>query len=121
MRNRTRYTVGENRESTMVLAGPPKETNVLSLFRLGGKVAVVTGGTRGIGWDASKAMAEAGAHVAIIYTSYPNPEERVQEIKSLGVDCRAYQSNTSNPEGISKTLDTIAADFGKIDIVIANA
>jgi sorbose reductase len=105
----------------MVLHGPPKETNVLSLFQLNGKVAVVTGGTRGIGWDASKAMAEAGANVAIIYTSYPNPEERVQEIKSLGVDCRAYQSNTSDPEGISKTLDTIVADFGKLDIVIANA
>jgi sorbose reductase len=105
----------------MVLAGPPKDTNVLSLFRLNGKVAVITGGTRGIGWDASKAMAEAGANVALMYTSYPNPSERINEIKSLGVDCRAYQSDTSNPQAISNTLDTIVSDFGKIDIVIANA
>jgi len=105
----------------MVLSGPPKETNVLALFRLNGKVAVVTGGTRGIGWDASLAMAEAGANVAIIYTSYPNPQDRVDDIKSLGVDCRPYKSNTSDPEAISKTLETIAHDFGKIDIVIANA
>jgi len=105
----------------MVLAGPPKETNVLSLFRLDGKVAVVTGGTRGIGWDASLAMAEAGADVALIYTSYPNPQERINEIKSLGVKCRAYQSNISDPDNISETLDTVLADFGKIDIVIANA
>jgi sorbose reductase len=105
----------------MVLAGPPKETNVLSLFRLDGKVAVVTGGTRGIGWDASLAMAEAGANVAIVYTSYPNPEERVEEIKALGVDCKAYQTDTSNNALISQTLEKIASDFGKVDIVIANA
>jgi sorbose reductase len=105
----------------MVLAGPPKDTNVLSLFRLDGKVAVVTGGTRGIGWDASKAMAQAGANVALIYTSYPDPESRVEEIKSLGVDCRAYKSDTSDAKAISDTLDSIVADFGKIDIVIANA
>jgi hypothetical protein len=64
--------VKETSSFTVVLARPPKETNVLSLFRLNGKVAVVTaGGTRGIGLGASKAMAEAGANVAIIYTSYP--------------------------------------------------
>ena len=107
--------------ATMVLAGPPKDTNVLSLFRLDGKVAVITGGTRGIGWDASKAMAEAGANVALIYTSYPNPQERVNEIKSLGVECRAYKSDISDPGAISSTLDKIVSDFGKIDIVIANA
>ena len=105
----------------MVLPGPPKDTNVLSLFRLDGKVAVITGGTRGIGWEASKAMAEAGANVALIYTSYSNSSERINKIKSLGVDCRAYQSDTSNPQAISNTLDTIVSDFGQIDIVIANA
>jgi len=105
----------------MVLAGPPKETNVLSLFRLDGKVAVITGGTRGIGWDASKAMAEAGANVALIYNSHPNPQERVDEIKSLGVNCRAYKSNAIDPEALSSTLETIVSEFGKIDIVIANA
>jgi sorbose reductase len=105
----------------MALAGPPKETNVLSLFRLNGKVAVITGGTRGIGWDAARAMAEAGAHVALIYTSYPDPTTRVTEIQSLGVTCRAYQSNISDPSSISETLDKVVADFGKIDIVIANA
>ncbi len=105
----------------MVLAGPPKETNVLSLFRLDGKVAVITGGTRGIGWDASKAMAEAGANVALIYNSHPNPQERVDEIKSLGVNCRAYKSNSIDPEALSSTLETIVSEFGKIDIVIANA
>jgi sorbose reductase len=105
----------------MVLSGPPKETNVLSLFRLDGKVAVVTGGTRGIGWDAAKSMAEAGANVALVYTSYLNPEERVKDIETLGVKCRAYQSNTSDPQHISDTLDAIFRDFGRLDIVIANA
>jgi sorbose reductase len=106
---------------TMVLSGPPKESNVLSLFRLDGKVAVVTGGTRGIGWEAAKAMAEAGADVALIYTSYPTPEERIKDLESLGITCRAYKSDTSDSHAISSTIDTIVADFGHIDIVIANA
>ena len=104
-----------------MLPGPPKETNVLSLFRLNGKVAVVTGGTRGIGWEASQAMAEAGADVAIIYTSYPNPEDRVKDIEALGVTCRSYKSSTNDPKAIDATLRQIRQDFGKIDIVIANA
>ena len=103
-----------------MLPGPPKETNVLSLFRLNGKVAVVTGGTRGIGWEASQAMAEAGANVAIIYTSYPNPEDRVKDIEALGVTCRSYKSSTNDPKAIDATLHQILQDFGKIDIVINN-
>lgn len=104
-----------------MLPGPPKECNVLNLFRLDGKVAVVTGGTRGIGWEASLAMAEAGAHVAIIYTGYPNPEDRVKDITALGVTCRAYKSTINDATAINATLDQIVKDFGKIDIVIANA
>lgn len=105
----------------MTLPGPPKETNVLSLFRLDGKVAVITGGTRGIGWAAAQAMAEAGANVAITYTSYPNPEERVAELEKLGVKSRAYKVDTTDAKGISDTLDQVVADFGKLDITIANA
>lgn len=104
-----------------MLSGPPKENNVLSLFRLTGKVAVVTGGTRGIGWEASQAMAEAGAQVAIIYTAYPNPEDRIAELEALGVKCRAYKSSTNDAHAIDATLQQIVKDFGKIDIVIANA
>ena len=107
----------------MTLQGPPKETNVMNLFRLDGKVAAITGGTRGIGWAASQAMAEAGAHVAIIYTSYPTPEERVAELKSLNkdIECRAYKATTTDPKQISETLEQILVDFGRLDIVIANA
>jgi len=103
-----------------MLSGPPKDNNVLSLFRLTGKVAVVTGGTRGIGWEASQAMAEAGAQVAIIYTAYPNPEDRIAELEALGVKCRAYKSSTNDAQAIDATLQQIVKDFGKIDIVIAS-
>jgi sorbose reductase len=105
----------------MTLQGPPKERNVVDLFRLNGKVAVVTGGTRGIGWAASQAMAEAGADVAIIYTSFPNPEERMSDLEKLGVACRAYKADTTDPKQISDTLERIRTDFGRLDIVIANA
>jgi len=105
----------------MALQGPPKEANILNLFRLNGKVAVVTGGTRGIGWAASQAMAEAGADVAILYTSYPDPQERVAELEKWGGRCRAYKSDTTQPEQIRETLEKVLQDFGRLDIVIANA
>ena len=62
----------------MPLAGPPKETSILSLFRLNSKVAVATEGTRRIGREASKATAGTGADVASAYTSYPD-----RDVKSI--------------------------------------
>jgi sorbose reductase len=97
-------------------------TPVLSQFSLKGKVAAVTGGARGIGLEVVRGLAEAGADVALIYnTSKNGPEIATQIAKETGVIVRAYQSNVIPREMIANTINKIADDFGRLDIVVANA
>ncbi|KAI9734014.1 MAG: hypothetical protein M1834_002671 [Cirrosporium novae-zelandiae] len=104
----------------MVLA-KPENKHVKSAFDLGGKVAAVTGGSRGIGLQVSRGLAEAGADVAIIYSQTPADEIAKQISAENNVKCAAYQSDVRDPEAIKKTILQIAKDFGKLDIVVPNA
>ncbi|KIW44365.1 uncharacterized protein PV06_05379 [Exophiala oligosperma] len=105
----------------MVLAKPDNQ-NVLQAFSLKGKVAAITGGSRGIGLEVSRGLAEAGADVAVIYNSSKDAEAVAAEIASAnGVKCRAYQAEVKDQEAIEAVLNQIAKDFGKLDIVVANA
>ncbi|KZF21975.1 oxidoreductase [Xylona heveae TC161] len=105
----------------MVLA-KPENKNVLSAFSLRGKVAAVTGGARGIGLEVSRGLAEAGADVALIYSSTRDAESLAAEIASANnVKCVAYRSNVTDAGTIEGTIKQIAKDFGKLDIIVANA
>lgn len=108
---------------TMPLA-KPKDPNapVLSHFSLKGKVASVTGGARGIGYEVCKGLAEAGASVALIYTSSKDAEETASKLaKETGVEVKAYKSDVRDKEAITATINQVAKDFGKLDICVANA
>ena len=99
-------------------------SHVLSQFSLKGKIAAVTGGARGIGLEIVRGLAEAGADVALIYTSSNHaPEEAAKIAKETGVRVEAFQSDVTQRDLIGTTLKQIAADFGKgrLDIVVANA
>lgn len=105
----------------MVLSKPGNQ-NVLSAFSLKGKVAAVTGGARGIGLEVSRGLAEAGANVAVIYNTSKDAIAVADEIaKSTGVKCIAYQAQVTDQTVVEETLIQIAKDFGKLDIVVANA
>lgn len=107
----------------MPLAQPsnPNE-HVTSQFSLQGKTAAVTGGVRGIGLAASKALAEAGANVAILYSSTKDADAIAASIASAtGVRVQAYKASVENKEEITRVINTIAKDFGSLDIVVANA
>lgn len=98
---------------------------VLSHFSLAGKVALVTGGCRGIGLEASRALAEAGATVAITYTS-TKPEEADRIAAELsasgnGVTVKAYKCDVKSKASVDETVAQVAADFGRLDICVANA
>ena len=89
---------------------------------LEGKVALVTGATRGIGRAIALKFAESGANVAFTYLSSAlAAESLVAEIESLGVRATAYASNAADFEGAHKVVEQVLAEFGQIDILVNNA
>ena len=85
------------------------------------KVAVITGGTRGIGFAVAQAFVEAGAHVALIGVNKQRGEEAAKELASSGQKARFYQVDVADSQKVEETLSTIAEDFGQIDILVNNA
>jgi sorbose reductase len=105
----------------MPLAHPPN-ANVLSQFSLKGKVAAVTGGARGIGLEVVRGLAEAGADVAMLYTTSSNAPQVAEEVaKETGQKIQAYQADVRNVESITVAINQVASDFGHLDIIVANA
>lgn len=84
------------------------------------RVALVTGGTRGIGLAVAKELARCGVEVAITATA-ATAEEAVAAIQSLGVRCRYYRCDVSSVSQTEETVKAVIADFGRIDILINNA
>ncbi|KAK2758063.1 hypothetical protein FQN54_004470 [Arachnomyces sp. PD_36] len=99
----------------------PTNKPVLKTFDLTGKVIAVTGGSRGIGLEVSRGYAEAGADVALIYSS-TNAESIAAEISERSyVKAAAYKCNVTSQEEVEATLQKIASDFGKLDVVVVNS
>ncbi|MCG7344944.1 3-oxoacyl-[acyl-carrier-protein] reductase [Sporosarcina sp. ACRSL] len=89
---------------------------------LAGKVAVVTGGSRGIGAAIAKGLAKNGAYVVINYQFRIDCAEAVvKEIEELGGFCCAIQSDVSKPNDVKKLIEAVIKRYGKIDILINNA
>jgi len=90
--------------------------------RVKDKIALVTGGTRGIGLAISMALAEEGANVALNYLNDTNSaNSAVDQIRKLGRNAHSFQADTSNSNQVKKMIDDILDDFGRIDILINNA
>lgn len=86
------------------------------------KVAVVTGGSRGIGKAIAEKFAAEGASVAILYSSNSaSADAVVEEIRNAGGTAKAYQCHVENSDEVGKTIDEVVNDLGKIDILINNA
>ncbi|CAH7684645.1 hypothetical protein PPACK8108_LOCUS18984 [Phakopsora pachyrhizi] len=83
---------------------------------------LITGGNRGIGLALSKACAEAGAAVAIIYNSAKDADDRAAEIaKQFKVNCKAYQCNVGQQDKVKEVFKKITSELGNITGVVANA
>ncbi|MFC1938578.1 SDR family NAD(P)-dependent oxidoreductase [Chloroflexota bacterium] len=97
--------------------------NVLSSFSLEGKVAIVTGGKRGIGKAIALAFAEAGADVAICSRVLTDGklEATADEIRELGRRSLAIQANVSRKADVDNMVQKVVDEFGTIDILVNNA
>ena len=92
---------------------------ILDKFRLNGKVAMVTGGGRGLGQGFAIAMAEAGADVAVV--DVIDAAETVTRVKALGRRAVAITANLANSAEIPRVVETTVGELGGIDILINNA
>jgi len=89
---------------------------------LEGKVAIITGASRGIGSGIAKVFAEQGAQVAFTYSSSAESALALEkELLAFGSKAKGYQSNAANFEEAQKLVDDVLADFGTVDILINNA
>lgn len=92
---------------------------VESLFSLEGRVAVVTGGARGIGADTTELLAMAGADVAVV--DVLNSDHTVALVESHGRRAQGYQADLTDETAVNQLFADISREFGRIDIVHNNA
>ncbi len=89
---------------------------------LQGKVALITGGSRGIGAGITRKLASWGCKVCINYVDRPGPARELQkELQALGVEASVHQADLSQPEEIEALLASVGKLHGGLDILVANA
>jgi NAD(P)-dependent dehydrogenase (short-subunit alcohol dehydrogenase family) len=105
---------------------PKKSGNFLLaealMSHLAGKVALVTGGSRGIGAGIAKALAKHGASVAITYTKGADAAAKVvKEIEGAGGKALAIQADSLDPAAVKASVAKTVEKFGRLDILVNNA
>ncbi|MBN9377435.1 MAG: oxidoreductase [Chlamydiales bacterium 38-26] len=92
------------------------------MMKLKGKVALVTGGARGIGAAIVRALAEEGAEVAFSYGgSKDKAEALVRDLQAKGMKIQAFQANQADSEQVENLVKSVIKTFGRMDILINNA
>src|SRR5947208_4575409 len=90
--------------------------------KLAGKVALVTGGSRGIGAATAERLARDGAHVAIGYASSPDKAEAVvRKLESQGVKAAAFKADQADGKAVTGLIEAVVKKFGRLDILVNNA
>jgi len=89
---------------------------------LNGKVALVTGGSRGIGAAIAKALADDGADVAISYAASADKADAVvKELRKKGVRAEAFRADQANTKEVEGLVEAVVKRFGRLDILVNNA
>lgn len=91
------------------------------MFDLKGKVAVITGASSGLGADAARAYAKAGANVALLARRVEKLENLANELKDTGAEAIAIRCDVTKQESVKKAIEEVIEKFGKIDILLNNA
>jgi NAD(P)-dependent dehydrogenase (short-subunit alcohol dehydrogenase family) len=95
--------------------------NVKQLFDLSGRVAIVSGGSMGLGLQMAEGLAEMGANIVLCARNQERCEESAIALRSLGVQVLALTCDVKDKAAIQHVVDTTLAKFGRIDILINGA
>ncbi|KAK9470792.1 NAD(P)-binding protein [Dipodascopsis tothii] len=100
-----------------------KKMDLLSRFRLDGKVAVVTGGARGLGFSMAEGMCSSGlSAIAILDLQADLGDSACKALtETYGVKANFYAVDVRNEDSVSAAMNQVAADFGRLDILICSA
>ena len=90
-------------------------------FSLAGRVALVTGSARGIGWGIACGLAEAGAHVVLNDLDPAALEPKLAKLKAAGLKGSARAFNVTDEKAVAAGMNAIAAEHGQLDILVNNA
>ena len=95
--------------------------DVKQLFDLTGRVAIITGGSRGIGSEMAQGLAEAGAKIIICARREEGLNEAVEKFAASGIAAAGRVCDVSRPDEVEALVEAVAAKFGRIDILVNNA
>ncbi|PRB07257.1 SDR family oxidoreductase [Microbacterium sp. MYb64] len=97
-------------------------SQILPAESLTGKVALVTGSSRGIGADTIRYFAEAGADVVINFRNKaPRAEKLADEVRALGRRALVVGADLTDPASVAEMFDAVKAEFGGLDVLVLNA
>lgn len=100
---------------------PGRTMNAKDLFDLTGRVAIVTGGSVGLGRQMAEALGEMGANLVLCARKILRCQQAAEELQKLRVTALAFACDVKNPASIQEVVDATVARFGRIDILINNA
>ncbi len=95
--------------------------HVNKLFSLEGKVAIITGGSKGLGLMMAEGFAEAGAKLVLCSRKLEQCEQAAIKIRDLGAECHALGCDVSEPDDVNKLVDFTVTKYGRVDILVNNA
>lgn len=95
--------------------------NTKKLFDLSGRVAIVTGGSIGLGRQMAEGLAEMGANLVLCARKKERCEQAAEELKQLGVKTLAFGCDVKDPGQVQDVVQQTVAQFGRVDVLINNA
>jgi len=94
---------------------------VQELFNLEGRVAVITGGATGLGFQMATALAEVGANIVVCSRKLEKCEDAAHEIEKLGVQALGLSCDVTKQNEVEATKEAVLRKFGRVDILVNNA